>query len=68
MRKSVDWFVYNNIIDKHCKVKGVNYNSKNSTYLQLVHVHLITCQFLMSLALKHFVDLLIYLTLITSKR
>ena len=34
--------------------KGLITTSIISIYLQLVHVHLITCQFLVSLALKHF--------------
>ena len=47
MCKSVDWFLYD-------KGKGLIRTSIISTYLQLVHAHLITCQFLVSLALKHF--------------
>ena len=49
--KSVDWFLYNR---QTLQGKGLIITSKISTYLQLVHVHLITCQFLVSLALKHF--------------
>ena len=36
------------------QAKGLITTSIISIYLQLVHVHLITCQFLVSLALKHF--------------
>ena len=46
--KSVDWFLYNRQI---LQGKGLIITSKISTYLQLVHVHLITCQFIVSLAL-----------------
>ena len=49
--KSVDWFLYNR---QTLQGKGLIITSIISTYLQLVHVHLITCQFLVSLALKHF--------------
>ena len=49
--KSVDWFLYNR---QTLQGKGLIITSLISTYLQLVHVHLITCQFLVSLALKHF--------------
>ena len=50
--KSVDWLLYNS---QTLQGKGLIITSIISTYLQLVHVHfLITCQFLMSLALKHF--------------
>ena len=45
---SVDWFLY-----KRQTLQG-KVLIITSTYLQLVHVHLITCQFLVSLALKHF--------------
>ena len=51
MCKSVDWFLYNR---QTLQGKGLIITSIISTYLQLVHVHLITCQFLVSLALKHF--------------
>ena len=46
--KSVDWFLYNRQI---LQGKGLIITSIISTYLQLVHVHLITCQFIVSLAL-----------------
>ena len=49
--KSIDWFLYNR---QTLQGKGLIIISKISTYQQLVHVHLITCQFLVSLALKYF--------------
>ena len=49
--KLVDWFLYNR---QRLQGKGLIITSIVSTYLQLVHVLLITCQFIISLALKHF--------------
>ena len=43
------------IVDKTLQGKGLIITSIISIYLQLVHIHLITCQFLVSLALKRFV-------------
>ena len=51
MCKSVDWFLYNR---QALQGKGLSITAIISAYLQLVHVHLITCQFLVILALKHF--------------
>ena len=50
-RKSVDCFLYN---IKSLQSKGLIIIAIIPTYLQLVHIHLITCQFLVILALKHF--------------
>ena len=50
--KSVDWFLY---IRQTLQSKDLIKTAIISTHLQLAHVHLITCQFLMILALKHFV-------------
>ena len=49
--KSVDLFLYNR---QKLQGKELILISIISTYFQLVHVHLITCQFLVSLALMHF--------------
>ena len=49
--KSVDWFLYNR---KTLQSLGLIITAKISTYLQRVHAHLITCQFIVILALKHF--------------
>ena len=49
--KSVEWFLYNRQIFQG---KGLIITSVISTCLQLVYIHLITCQFLLSLTLKHF--------------
>ena len=50
-KKKVLQFLYNRQISQG---KGLIITSIIYTYLQLVHVQLITCQFLVSLALKHF--------------
>ena len=52
MWKLVDWFLYNR---KALQGKKLIITSIISTYLQLVHVNLISCQFSVILALKHFV-------------
>ena len=48
--KSVEWLLYNR---QTLQGKGLIITSVISTYLQLVHVHSISCQFLVSLALRH---------------
>ena len=45
----VDWFLYSG---QTLQGKGLIITSIISTYLQPVHEHLITCQFLVSLPLK----------------
>ena len=50
MCRSVDWFLYDR---QSLEDKGLTISSIISTYLELVHVHLITYQFLVILALKH---------------
>ena len=49
--ESVDWFLHDR---QTLQDKGLIITSIISTYLQLVHVHLFTCQFLVSQVLKHF--------------
>ena len=50
--KSVVWFLYNR---QTLQGKGLIKTSIISAYFQLVHVRLITCQCLVSLALMYFV-------------
>ena len=48
---SVDWLLYNR---QALQGKGLTITSTIPTYLQLVYVYLMICQFLVILALKHF--------------
>ena len=48
---SVDWLLYNR---QALQGKVLTITSTIPTYLQLVHVYLIICQFLVILALKYF--------------